>query len=537
MKIKINKDIKLAVLGGFLLGVSYPPLPFYFLAFIAFVPYLYGISNRNGLASINRFTYVFAFVFNLITLYWVGSWTKEADQFLMISGAVLLFFNPLLFLIPSSIYAIVKKYINAKTALLLFPFFWVTYEFLYSVTEFRFPWLTLGNSQAYFTPFIQIADLIGVYGISLLILFVNIFLYLSIKNLSKKKVLFNPKYLTFALVIFISPLIYGLISFSGNYDGKKITVGIIQPNLNPWKKWDAGSLDKQIDLYFSLSRKALKEGAQLLVFPETALPVYLTSPRYYRELQRIYDFVDSTETPLLTGMPDYNIYTAENAPDDAKSFRNSSRRYTTYNAVYLFLPHTRKIQEYHKTLLVPFGEKIPYVERFPALEKLFKWEVGISSWNTGEGAKTLTIQIDKDSVKIGAAICIESIYPEYIADFIRKGARALFIVTNDSWYGKSSGPYQHAAISILRAVENRRFVVRAANGGISCIINPQGEITKQTKLFTKTVLVGDISLLNGKTFYTEHSYLIPIVSLLVSFIFLVIALIKKSTNRKQILTS
>ena len=332
-------------------------------------------------------------------------------------------------------------------------------------------------------------------------------------------------------------MIYGLISFSGNYDGKKITVGIIQPNLNPWKKWDAGSLDKQIDLYFSLSRKALKEGAQLLVFPETALPVYLTSPRYYRELQRIYDFVDSTETPLLTGMPDYNIYTAENAPDDAKSFRDSSRRYTTYNAVYLFLPHTRKIQEYHKTLLVPFGEKIPYVERFPALEKLFKWEVGISSWNTGEGAKTLTIQIDKDSVKIGAAICIESIYPEYIADFIRKGARALFIVTNDSWYGKSSGPYQHAAISILRAVENRRFVVRAANGGISCIINPQGEITKQTKLFTKTVLVGDISLLNGKTFYTEHSYLIPIVSLLVSFIFLVIALIKKSTNRKQILTS
>ena len=529
MNIKINRDIKLAILAGFLLGVSYPPFPFYFLAFIAFIPYFYGVSNRDGLASINRLTYVFAFVFNLITLYWVGSWTKEADPFLMISGVALLFFNPLLFLIPSSLYAIVKKYINGKIALLAFPFFWVSYEFLYSVTEFRFPWLTLGNSQAYFTSYIQVAGLFGVYGISLLILYVNILLFFSIR-FSNEKIKINKKYFSFALVIFILPLFYGLISLSENYQGKKITVGIIQPNLNPWKKWDAGSLDEQIDLYFSLSRKALKQGAQFLVFPESALPVYLASPRYHQELQRFYDFVDSTGAPLLTGMPDYNIYTAENAPEDAKSFRNSSRKYTTYNAVYLFLPHTRHIQEYHKTLLVPFGEKIPYVEYFPTLAKLFKWEVGISSWNTGEGAKTLTVTLGNDSLKIGAAICIESIYPEYIADFVKQGAQALFIVTNDSWYGKSSGPYQHAAISVLRAVENRRFVARAANGGISCIINPYGKITKQTELYTRTVLVGDISLLNGKTFYTEHSYLIPTITLFFSLVLLVLAFLRKFKN-------
>ncbi len=506
-----KREVLLAIASGVALGAAYPPLPFYLFAFVAFIPYFFALKNRDTLASVNRLTYVFAFAFNLITLYWVGSWTKEADPFLMLSGAVLLFFNPLLFLIPSSLFYVAKKTYGENFAFFSLPFFWIFYEYIYGITEFRFPWLTLGNSQAYFTPFIQIADTIGVFGISLLILYVNIFLFFGLKEkFTTRNASINYKYIGVAVLLFISPLFYGVLKYGEKLNGKEITVGIIQPNLNPWKKWDAGSLDEQIDLYFALSRRALDEGAEILVFPETALPVYLTAPSNRKALQRIRQFVDSANVPLLTGMPDFNVFPPSKAPPHAKSFSNSERKYTTYNAAYLFVPHEREIQEYHKTLLVPFGEKVPYVEYVPFIGDLLKWEVGISSWNVGEGAKVLSFVYDGDSVKIGAAICIESIYPEYISQFVELGAQALFVVTNDSWYGKSSGPYQHEAIAILRAVENNRYVVRAANGGVSCVINPHGKIEAETKLFTRTVLTKKITLLREKTFYTSHPKPIPI---------------------------
>ncbi len=508
-------DVKAVLLSGALLGLSYPPFPFFFFAFFAFVPYFRVLEKREGFAAINRITYLWAFVFNLITLYWVGSWTKEADPFLMISGVALLFFNPLLFLIPSSLYAWAKKN-NVKYALYLFPFFFVTYEFLYSVTEFRFPWLTLGNSQAYFTLFIQAADIIGVYGISLSVLFINIFLYLYLKKIfTERKIVFSRE-LVFAFFLFFVPLFYGAFFVGKNFSNKKITVGVIQPNLNPWKKWSAGSLDEQMNLYFDMSREAIRKGARLLIFPETALPVYITSPSYKKELRRIFDFVDSTGVPILTGMPDLNIFPASRAPEDAKSFRNGDRKYTTYNAVYLFVPHTRLIQEYHKTKLVPFGEKIPYAEYLPFLGKLLKWGVGISSWNTGDGARVFYVTIDYKNVVIGPVICIESIYPEYVTEFTRFGAQLLVVVTNDSWYGKSSGPYQHEAIAILRAVENRRYVVRAANGGISCIISPRGKITAETELFTRDVLVSEVGLNERLTWYAKHPYIVPYFSVFVT---------------------
>ncbi len=520
----LSKEFLFPVISGLLLGFSFPPFPFFILAFFSLVPLFFVIEKKNTLSGVNKTVYLFAFFFNLITLYWVGSWTKEADPFLKISGIVLLFFNPLLFLIPATLFYLAKKYVNPKIAFYLLPFFWVFYEYIYSVTEFRFPWLTLGNSQAHFTSFIQISEFIGVYGISIIIIYVNLFLFFAIKQYSRHKDLVKSlKFSGIALALFVFPLIYGLSVNAENFKGESIRVGIIQPNFNPWKKWDAENLDEQIDVYFNLSEKAIKEGAELLVFPETALPVYLTSFSYSRELNRFYKFCDTNKVPILTGMPDLNIYNSY-APKDAKQFRNSKRKYTIYNSVYLFNPGKREIQKYHKTLLVPFGEKVPYVEYLPFLGKLLQWEVGISSWNVGEGAKTLTTEIKNRKIKLGAAVCIESIYPEYISKFVNKGAEALFIVTNDSWYGKSSGPYQHESIAILRAVENRRYVVRAANGGISCIISPNGKILSQTDLFVRTELTGNVKLLKNKTFYTLHPYIVPFFAVFITSIVLVFIL-------------
>jgi len=520
-----KKELLLGLLSGLLLGISFPPSPFPFLIFFALIPFLYVIEKRDSLFSINRFTYFTTFFFTIITLYWVGSWTKEADPFLMISGVLLMFVNPALFMIPSTLYYLCREHLNKNIALSLFPFFWVSFEYLYSLTDLRFPWLTLANSLPKFNIFIQAADIIGAYGLSLLVLYINLFLYLSLKNYRESKKL-NLTYLTVALLLFILPIIYGAYKISSfQNQGKTLKVGLIQPDLNPWEKWAAGNLNEQLDLYLNMSKQAVDEGAEFILWPESALPVYLLSGNYEYEVERIHNFVRINNVSIMTGMPDATFYfDLTNAPPEAKRTTSGTTAYTSYNSILLFQPSKNAIQKYGKIKLVPFGEKVPFVEELPFLGDFIKWQVGISSWNVGKEQTVFNIS---DNLKVGGVICIESIYPDFVSGFVQKGANILAVVTNDSWYGYSSGPFQHKDISILRAVENRRSVIRAANGGISCIIDPLGNVISKTKLFTRDVLVGSTQLGEELTFYTKYPFLIPIIAFVISILIIVLSIIKK----------
>ena len=524
-----KRNVIFGISTGLMLGLAFPPLPFYYLMFVALVPYLIVLREKEGLAEINKFTYFTFFIFNFIALYWVGSWTKDADPFLMLSGIALLFFNPLLFLIPSTLYYLTKKYLNKNFSYWLFPVFWVTYEYFYSVTEFRFPWLTLGNGLAYFTSYVQIADIIGVYGLSLLVLYTNLFLArLILKYLNELKI--DKVSLSLALALLILPIIYGGVKLDKSTGLKrKIKVGLIQPNFNPWKKWEAGNLDEQLGIYFDLSRKAVNKGAKIIVWPETALPVYLLSGSYNEYVNKIRAFVDSNNICLITGMPNAKFYKDSlNAPFGAKKSNYGNYYFTTYNSVLAFQPHTAEIQQYGKIKLVPFGEKVPYAEYLPFLENLIKWNVGISSWNTGTDTTVFSLGQLKNygTIKVAPLICIESIYPDFTAQFVKRGAELISVVTNDSWYGNSSGPYQHKAFAALRAVENRRFVIRAANGGISCIISNKGKTLEHTQMFESTYLVGDVGLSDETTFYTRHPLLVPLTVSIFSLALLILSLLK-----------
>ncbi|PIP77486.1 MAG: apolipoprotein N-acyltransferase, partial [Ignavibacteria bacterium CG22_combo_CG10-13_8_21_14_all_37_15] len=183
---KGKNDILLLLLSGILLAMAFPPVSFYYLIFVGLIPYFIVLEKRETLAEINRATYFMAFIFSLLTVYWVGGFTIGKDYYLMISGFVLLFFNPLLFLIGSTLYYFALKSFSRKVAMLLLPFFWVCYEYCYSLTDFQFPWLTLGNSPSKFLYFIQPADVVGVYGLSLIILFINLFLFISYRHYLKK---------------------------------------------------------------------------------------------------------------------------------------------------------------------------------------------------------------------------------------------------------------------------------------------------------------------------------------------------------------
>ncbi|HOI28245.1 MAG TPA: apolipoprotein N-acyltransferase [Melioribacteraceae bacterium] len=528
---QIRNDRLLALASGILFGFSFPPFPFPYTIFIALIPYFYLITKRETLAEINRITYLTAFVYTLITLYWVGSWTKEADPFLMISGVLLMFVNPAVYLIPSTLFYLAGRFLNKKTALYLFPFFWVSFEYAYSLTDLRFPWLTLSNSLPKFNLFIQSADIIGAYGVSLLVLYINLLLFRSIQNYRAEKKL-NVKLLVITILLIIVPVLYGIIRVSTfKMPEEKIKVGLVQPDLNPWDKWEAGNVSQQLDLYLDLSRQAVKKNAKLIIWPESALPVYLLIGNYFPEVSRIHNFADSNDVFVLTGMPDASyFFDKEKAPPDAKLSKVIDMYYVSYNSILLFTPQSREIQKYGKMKLVPFGEKVPFVESLPFLGDLIKWQVGISSWNEGRQQVVFDL-IEGVQLKVGGVICIESIYPDFVAGFVQKGANLLAVVTNDSWYGYSSGPFQHKEISVLRAIENRRYVVRAANGGISAIIDPLGRTVANTKLFQRDMLVGEVALNNSLTLYSRFPLAVPLSASLVSIFVIFYSTIKKISNK------
>lgn len=508
-----SKDRLLLILSGTFFGISFTPFPFPFplFLFVAFVPYFFVITKKQTLLKVNSASYLTFFVMSLLTVYWVGSWQSESDPFLMLSGTVLVFFLPCVMLINSTLYFISKKVFKKDLSLYFFPFFWVMVEYLLTLTDLKFPWLTIGHGLAKFTSFIQIADIIGAFGLSFVVLWINIFIYKGIKSFkeSSKAGLIN---LSIAGLIFSFIIAYGFIRISSlNNDEKKIKVGIIQPNLDPWNKWELGGLNEILNNNLELSQQCVDDGAKIIFWPETALPVYLLSGTYQTELDSIYSFLNKNNVSLLTGMPDYRIFETD-APQNAKYSEAGKYHYATYNSILLLQPNTFEVQRYGKMQLVPLGEHIPFVDQIPFLGDLLKWGVGLSGWNVGQDTTVFKFVDNQDTIKIGGLVCYESVFPTFPNYFVDRGAQFLAVLTNDSWYGKLSGPYQHKEFANLRAVENRRAVVRCANGGVSCLINKFGVTEVETEMFTRTHLVVDVPLNNEKTFYTKNPLIIPVLS-------------------------
>jgi apolipoprotein N-acyltransferase len=535
-KILRRKDRFLLIISGILFGISFPPFPFpvTLLIFFFLIPYLLVIKKKSTLLDINKSSYLFFFILSLITLYWVGSWQSKADPFLMIGGGVLIFFFPVVLLIISSLFYLTKKIFSFNIALWLLPIHWVTVEYLLTLTDLKFPWLTLGHSLAKFTAFIQIAEIIGSYGLSLLILYINVFLFKAVENFEANR--FKAiQYSIISVLIFSAVVIYGFVVIDKNKNERKIKVGVVQPNLDPWEKWQTGGLTDLLNNYFELSDLCIKQGAKLIIWPETALPVYLLSAEYTYLTDSIYSYIRNNNVHLLTGMPDFRVY-YENPPKDAKYSQTGDYYFTTYNSILLFNPNTSEIQKYGKMHLVPLGEKVPFIESLPFLGDFFKWNVGISSWNTGQDTTVFNLTQNQDTIRLAGLVCFESVFPSFVSEFAKRGAEFLVVITNDSWYGNSSGPYQHKEFAALRAVENRKSVVRSANGGISCLINEFGITEYETKMFTRDAFVVDVPLNNKVTFYSANPNIIPILSVAFSVWIIginILSLVKKRKLNKE----
>ncbi len=520
MKKIFNKSFVLSVFSGLLLGFSFPPFHFGWLVFVGFIPLIFVVEKAENYRQTLKLSYSAFLIFNIVVIYWIGGWTRESDPFLMIGGAALVLCHPFFFTIPLLVYHFVHKKFR-KLSIFIFPFLYLSFEHLHSITEVAFPWLTLGYSQSYSLADIQLASFTGLFGLSFQILLVNCFIYYSLtlwienRRANRARVVAS---LLAALAVLILPEVYGEIvlnSAGKNEYPDKLKVAIIQPNIDPYEKWN-GDQNQIMDTYEQETYAFEGDKSDLVVWPETAIPFYILLPQLAYYKNSLQAFLDSTNTTLMSGVPLAYYYSNTDSAKPSSHYDEFLHRfYDSYNGAALFEPHSGVYQTYGKIILVPFGERIPYADAVPFLIKPLNWGVGISNW--ARGRDTTIFRLGR-GIKFSTVICYESVFPDYVRQFVKKGADFLVIITNDGWYGKSSGPYQHAAYAVLRAVENRRSVVRAANTGISEFIDPYGRyIGQQTRLDERTTLEATIPISYELTFYAEHGDWLAHIAEMISF--------------------
>jgi len=501
----------LAGTSGVLLGLSFPPSTLGILATIGLVPLFVVINTHDRLRSVLWYTYVAMLLFHVITLNWTGGYQHGNDPYMMIAGAVTMLVHPLFYLLPVGAYHLVRTRLGFSAALIALPPLWVGYEFTHSLSEWSFPWLTLGNSQSYELAAIQFIRWTGVYGLSLWILLLNSLALLLVTRLAAGQWSLRSRAALLTagawVVLFIAPRIEGTLSLAEAPTSTRAAdyaVGMVQPNFDPWEKWSASG-EETLQRYQQLTDSMLTldrcRGLDLVLWPETAIPFYLlaTVPNSrQRNLQR---WIDSLGVPLLSGLPHAITYPDSTlAPPSAKRNSRTGARYDSFNAAAFFQPGDDATAWYGKMKMVPFAERVPYADFFHFVDFL-QWGVGIGGWQIGPDT---TVFIDRRTgARFASLICYESTYPGFVTEFVRRGAQMLAIITVDSWWGTMSGAYQHQRFAVFRAIENRRWIARCALGGISCFIDPYGRVHQATGLLEPALLCGRVELRDELTAYSR----------------------------------
>ncbi len=547
-KVSKKKIYFTGILTGVLLALAFPPLPLPLLAFVGLIPILYALELKDYKKPF-LLLYITFFIYHGGTNWWISSWRSETDPYLMISGFAVWLVHPFFFYVPFIFFFQLRKKFGLNFALWLFPFIWTAFEWLHSLGDLSYPWLTLGYTQIYDRYWVQAADICGVWGLSFLIVLVNVIIYklLLLYNDSAGEekafgILFRKPYakpyLLILVLLILLPNIYGFIRIPQfDYEkqlqkNKSIKIGIVQPNIDPWRKWES-NVFRQINehKHISDSLRNASGGLDILIWSETAVPFISYKFNSDHNFSFIQDWVDSNKTSLLTGFTDIYFYMDKSkAPKTARVlYGDSNLIYDAYNAAVILnpKPYNKNNQIYRKMKLTPFAERIPYEEYMLFARKWFEWGVGISSWAKGPKQSLLVLRNDGKTAKFGSVICIESIYPNFVRNFVCLGADVLTVITNDAWYDFTDGPEQHYQIACMRAIETRRYIARCANTGVSGFISPAGESILRAPHYKAVGIAASVPLLKGKSIYVRYGDWLPVFSLILMLSALLISFLNK----------
>jgi apolipoprotein N-acyltransferase len=479
-----KKTLFLSVVSGVLLFLSFPKFDLNILVWVSLVPLLFAVQGKN-LREALWMGLVTGFVYNVGILYWVSFVIVQYGYLPLYLGIFIMLLLALYLSLYVSIFSAGIVYFRKRgfPEIVVAPVLWSCLEYGKSHLLTGFPWENLAYSLHDMISFIQIIDISGVYGLTFIIVVVNCAVYdiMSMTVETRKKVIYELSVIAIAVMLIFGYGVYRLNQVEHAMEGKKTDkIAIIQGNIDQTVKWNNKYQKDTLEIYKNLSLPCAKSGVRLIVWPETAAPIFFQNIDDKHRF--IISIAQEAKSYLLFGSPSYRTENGMNY------FSNSA---------YLISPSGNIEGRYDKMHLVPYGEYVPLRKVFFFLEKLV---VGVGDFRPGEVLAPLMM----DGEKIGVLICYEGIFPEISRQYHSMGVSLLVNITNDAWFGTSSAPYQHLTMTAFRAIENRRYIIRAANTGISALIKPTGAIISRTGLLERTVLNGTVTYLNQGTFYARY---------------------------------
>jgi apolipoprotein N-acyltransferase len=481
-----------ALSSGVLLTLAFPNFDQGWLAWIALVPLLLAVRETRwqtsfclGLAA-GLAHYLTLIYWTAHTMHTYGRlpWFQSVTLLLLLSAFLALF--------PAA-YAALLSFVKTGhpgRVLILSSLVWTALEYVRTFLFTGFPWELLGYSQYDHLWVVQFADIFGVYGVSMLIVWVNTTLALLMLHWLEKPwqgcqttrrwAVASTAIVALALCAVVS---YGIVTI-GRVDralsrAERANVAVVQGNIDQAHKWDTRFQTLTTVKYKRLSEAAAAEPLDLIIWPETATPFFLMEEKILSGL--VMESVRTIGTHFIIGSP---------------SYANAESKTIYYNSAYLIDPQGQPQGKYDKVHLVPFGEYVPIKRWLPFIDKLVE-QVG--DFKRGKTGNTL----NWGNHSIGMQICYEVIFPGLSRKMVQNGADLLVNITNDAWFGRSGAPYQHFSMAVLRSVENRRFLVRAANTGISGFIDPCGRILQTTQLNQEASAAQPIAPLSMRSLYSR----------------------------------
>lgn len=514
-----KRTYALSILSALLYVAASPPIDIEPLGYVCLVPLLFALDRDASSRNSFKTGFVGGLASSFGLYYWlVYTMTTYGGLTYLLGFLVFL----LLAIYLSSYWAVFSCLVKYAASfnmprMVAVPFLWVSLEYIRSFLLTGFPWAFLGYTQYKSEYLIQISDLTGVYGVSFILALSSVIIYEGMKKIVSTRLFPFKEASLFAALIAVV-FIYGIVKIQTFKEpAKVVNAALIQGNIDQDRKWDRDFQDETINIYSALSRKAysVKEDLDLIIWPETATPFYFQiESKLNNDVKEI---SRSLGVSLFFGSP---------------AFKRTDDHIGYLNSAFLISPSANgdKIEiagRYDKYHLVPFGEYVPFKNLLFFVNKITE---GIGDFSPGKGVVTLDFAINEKNeaspISLGPLICYEGIFPDLVRRFVKKGANVLVNITNDAWYGRSSAPYQHLSAVVFRAVENGVYLLRAANTGITAVIDPLGRIEKKTDLFTPAYLTAKVGIYNGGNLYTHIGDVFSIVILSASTLMIIYSYIK-----------
>jgi apolipoprotein N-acyltransferase len=532
-----NQKYMLAVASGMLLSLAWPPLPFFPLLFVGFVPLLWledvCSSSKRSAKNFFGYSYLALLIWNVLTTWWVGATvfgTKDISTAL--AGVFANTANPLLMCIPLLGFHRTKKRLGERWGYVSLVAYWITFEFIHLRWDLTWPWLTLGNGFAKFPQVMQWYEYTGVFGGTLWILVSNILIYelirKKIRNAALPRDIIKPKELLYTTMgILLIPIIISVsIYFTYEEEGSPQEVVVIQPNIDPYnEKFNFSTLDQQLDKLLKISNEKIDATTDYLVWPETAIPqgIFLNDLTEDKTIKKIKNFfIHYPDLKLITGINAYKRYYSDHTAT-ARYAENINSWFDAFNSA-IQLDSSDRIPFYHKSKLVPGIEQMPYPQLFKILEPLAIRMGGISG-SLGKQDHRDVFQ-SSDSIGVAPMICYESVYGEYSTEYVRRGGDLFFVITNDGWWGNTAGHKQHLQYARLRSIEARRDLAQSANTGTSAFINQRGDISQQTEWWKPAAIEATLYANEELTFYVKHGDYIGRAAIFITVLSIVYSLLR-----------